>query len=388
MEQVPLIDFNAHHAPLKESIIEAIMSVVESNKFIMGPFVERFQEEMANYLGAAYTIGVSSGTDALLVSLMALDVGSGDAVVTTPFSFFATAGVITRLGARPFFADIETDSYNIDPVSAEKAINQAKGDGFRVKAIIPVHLYGQCAYMIGIMDLAAKYNLKVVEDAAQALGSRCPWGPKVMHAGTMGDLGCFSFFPSKNLGCLGDGGLVATDNQVLADKIKMLRAHGARPKYYHALVGGNFRLDAIQAAILSVKLPHLNRWHEKRKRNADRYRLLFKNAGLENHVLPPVEKYPETPRSHIYNQFVIRVKERDLLRQHLYKRGVGSEVYYPVPFHMQECFRDLRYKEGDFPEAEQAAREVLALPVYPELTPGQQEYVVQCVADFYYKPKA
>lgn len=381
--QVALLNLHEHHKPLKQSIMNAIEAVVSSDKYIMGPCLLQFERELAAYLGVSHAVGVSSGTDALLVSLMAIDVGPGDAVITTTFSFFATAGVITRLGARPYFADIEADSFNISPFSAEQAILKAKRDGYRVKAIIPVHLYGQCARMDSILNLAKTYHLKVVEDAAQAIGARYPQGNQVSQAGTLGDLGCYSFFPSKNLGCLGDGGLVVTDNSELADKVKLLRTHGARPKYYHALVGGNFRFDDIQAAVLSVKLPHLNRWHEQRKLNANRYHQLFKSYGLSEQVQLPVELYQHTKYGHIYNQFVIRANDRDLLRQYLANQGVGSETYYPVPFHLQECFRNLGYKDGDFPGAEKAAREVLALPVYPELQPGQQEYVVKCTADFY-----
>ncbi|MBC7325951.1 MAG: DegT/DnrJ/EryC1/StrS family aminotransferase, partial [Moorella sp. (in: Bacteria)] len=353
--------------------------------FILGRWVEKFEAEVAAYLEAPHAIGVSSGTDALLVSLMALDVGPGDAVVTTTFSFFATAGVISRVGARPCFADIEPDTYNISIASAEKAVQKAKNDGRRVKAIIPVHLFGQCADLQPLLELAQRYGLAVVEDAAQAIGARYPLNGKAVPAGTMGATGCFSFFPSKNLGCFGDGGLVVTADAGLAERIRRLRNHGAQPKYYHSAIGGNFRLDALQAAILSVKLPHLEKWHRRRQENARHYRHLFQQSGLTGRgfVSLPREKYPGLTNGHIYNQFVLRVKDRENLRQWLAEKNIGTEVYYPLPFHRQQCFAGLGYRPGDFPAAEKAAEEVLAIPIYPELTREQQEYVVGAIESFY-----
>jgi dTDP-4-amino-4,6-dideoxygalactose transaminase len=385
VNRVPLLDLNAQHAPLKKEILLAVEQVFDSGEFILGSWVQRFEKEIAGYLGVEHAIGVSSGTDALLVSLMALGIGRGDAVITTAFSFFATAGAIVRVGARPFFADIEAGSYNICPRSAEAAVLKAIERGYAVKAIIPVHLYGQCAEMSAIMDLARKYNLKVIEDAAQAVGARYSHGGKILSAGVIGDYGCFSFFPSKNLGCLGDGGLVATRDSGLADRVRLLRTHGARPKYHHGLMGGNFRLDAVQAAVLSAKLPFLNNWRRLRRANAANYRELFLKTGLikEGYVQLPVEVHPEVENGHVYNQFVIRVKDRDNLRAYLTENKIGTEVYYPVPLHLQKCFGGLGYARGDFPAAEGAAGEVMAIPVYPELAREQQEYIVAAINRFF-----
>lgn len=385
--EVPLLDLSAQNQPLKKEIFKAIEEVFDSNRFILGKKVEDFEKEIAEYLGVKHAIGVSSGTDALLLSLMALGIRQGDAVVTTTFSFFATAGVIVRAGAKPFFADIEPDTYNICSNSAELAVLKAKKEGYNVKAVIPVHLYGQCADMKAIMELAQKYNLKVIEDAAQAIGAKYQLNSKMMNAGTIGDCGCFSFFPSKNLGCLGDGGLVVTNNDSLADKMKLLRVHGARPKYYHSEVGGNFRLDALQAALLSKKLPQLNEWHNRRRKNAAVYRGLFAKTDLisNSYVQLPIEKYPEIEFGHIYNQFVIRVKERENLKAQLTEHKIGTEIYYPVPFHLQKCFSALCYSKRDFPAAERAADEVLAIPIYAEITKEQQKYVVDTIENYYRK---
>jgi len=385
--KVPLLDLGAQNVPLKREIMAIIEEVYDSGRFIMGHWVEKFEREIAEYLGVRQAIGVSSGTDALLLSLMALDMGPNDAVVTTTFSFFATAGAVCRVGAVPFFADIDEKTYNISVESAEKAVIKAREKGCRVKAIIPVHLYGQCADMDGVMDLARRYNLKIIEDAAQALGSVYPTGGRFVCAGTIGDCGCFSFFPSKNLGCLGDGGLVATNSDDLADRMRLLRTHGARPKYYHAEIGGNFRLDALQAAVLMKKLPQLDGWHRGRRVNAEKYRRLFNESGLVEKELVrlPGEIHPEVEKGHIYNQFVIRVTDRDGLRLHLNEKGIGNEIYYPVPFHLQKCFSGLGYKGGDFPFAEAAAAESLAIPVFPELTGSQQEYIVDTISCFYKK---
>jgi len=314
---------------------------------------------------------VSSGTDALLISLMALDVGPGDIVVTTPFSFFATAGVIARLGATPAFVDIDPDTYNLSPVALREWFEREEEKRDRVKAIIPVHLYGQCADMDPILEIAEEFDVPVVEDAAQAIGARYPSEKGELKAGTMGTLGCFSFFPSKNLGAMGDGGMVVTNDPALDDKLKKLRNHGAKPKYYHALIGGNFRLDPIQAAVLLVKLPHLDAWHKMRQKNAAYYnKRLATDAGIKRPVIAYKREY------HIYNQYVVSVPDRrDELRDFLKDNDIGTEVYYPVPFHEQECFQYLGYTAGDFPNSEYAAKHTIALPIYPELTDAMQRYV-------------
>jgi dTDP-4-amino-4,6-dideoxygalactose transaminase len=350
--------------------VAALTRVCDSQRFINGPEVEQLEEELAAHLGVPHAIGVSSGTDALLAALMALQIGPGDEVVTSTYSFFATAGAIARLGARPVLVDIDADTFNIDPAAAAAAVSA------RTRALMPVHLFGQAAELEPLIAAAARAGIALVEDAAQAIGATYH-GHTV---GTFGAFGCFSFFPSKNLGAFGDAGLVTTGSGELAQRIRLLRNHGMAPKYYHHLVGGNFRLDAIQAAVLRVKLPHLEAWSEARRRNAGRYRALFAEAGLDGIVQLPVEA-PD--RTHIYNQFVIRVRERDRLRTHLEASGIGCEVYYPVPFHRQQCFADLGYSDGAFPVAEAAARESLALPIYGELSEAQQAAVVSTIAGFY-----
>ncbi|MCA9581413.1 MAG: DegT/DnrJ/EryC1/StrS family aminotransferase [Myxococcales bacterium] len=353
---IPLLDLGQQNAPLRAEIDSAIARVVDSNHFIMGPEVQAFEEEVARYLRVNHAIGVSSGTDALLVALMALGVGPDDEVITTPFTFFATGGCIARLGARPVFVDIEAGSFNMDPTKVADAMTP------RTKAILPVHLFGQACDMDGLREAVASADapIAIVEDAAQAIGADHPSG----RIGGLGALGCFSFFPSKNLGAFGDGGLVTTNDEKLAERVRILRTHGAQPKYFHAFVGGNFRLDALQAAILRVKLPHLDGWTEGRRRNADRYDELFGASGLSPARLTiPPRIFP----GHIYNQYVIRTDRRDALREHLRERGIGSEVYYPRPLHLQECFAFLGQGGGAFPEAERAAEEVLALPIFPEL---------------------
>jgi dTDP-4-amino-4,6-dideoxygalactose transaminase len=365
---VPLLDLKEQYRPIREEIRAAIDRVADAQWFINGPEVEGLEREVAAYSGAPYGIGVSSGTDALLVAMMAIEVQPGDEIITTPYSFFATAGCIARLGAKPVFVDIDPNSYNILPAAIEAAITP------RTRVIIPVHLYGQMAEMDPIMDIARRHNLIVIEDAAQAIGSEYHGH----RAGSMGDFGCFSFFPSKNLGGFGDGGLVTALDEALAARVRQLRNHGDGPKYYHKFVGGNFRLDALQAAVLRVKLPYLDQWTEGRQRNAARYRALFASADLQTVGLPT--ESPE--RRHIYNQFVIRVSRRDELIAHLRERQIGCEVYYPVPLHLQECFAYLGHKTGDFPACEAAANETLALPIYPELTEAQQATVVDAVADF------
>jgi dTDP-4-amino-4,6-dideoxygalactose transaminase len=364
---VPLLDLQAQYRPIREDVLAAITRVCDSQRFIMGPEVEGLERELAAMLGVSDAVGVSSGTDALLAAMMALGIRAGDEVITTTYSFFATAGCIARLGARPVLVDIDPATYNIDPAAVAAAITP------RTRAIIPVHLYGCSADMTPILEIAANNGVAVIEDAAQAIGARYHGRP----VGGLGTIGCFSFFPSKNLGAFGDGGFVTTNDSALAHRLRLLRNHGAEPKYFHQFVGANFRLDAIQAAVLRVKLPHLAAWTAARRRNADRYRELFGPLVAKERVALPVE--PEGCH-HIYNQFVIRVGERDRLKAGLDARRVGAEIYYPVPFHLQECFADLGYGKGRFPAAEEAAAHTLALPIYGELTEEQQRYVVESVA--------
>jgi dTDP-4-amino-4,6-dideoxygalactose transaminase len=356
----------------------ALEQVFRSQAFILGPAVTKLEERVASYSQARHGIGVTSGTDALLLALMAIEVGSGDEVITTPYSFFATAGAIARLGARPVLVDIDPKTYNIDPSKIDKAITS------KTKAIIPVHLYGQCADMTPILEVAKRHKLHVIEDAAQAIGAEYRDGRR---AGSMGTVGCFSFFPSKNLGGLGDGGMIVTNDADLAERIKVLRVHGSKPKYYHKLIGGNFRLDTIQAAVLNVKLNYLDDWTRRRQENAKRYEALFHQSGLvqKGKVRLPQAVYRESGHKHyhIYNQFVVRVEKRDELVASLKEKGIGTEIYYPVPFHLQECFRYLGYKQGDFPESERAAKETIAIPIYPELTAAQQAEVVGAVEAYY-----
>ncbi len=371
--KVPLLDLRAQYGPIREEIIGAVMEVLEAQRFILGPKVAELEEQVARYSEAKWGIGVSSGSDALLVSLMALDVGKGDYVITTPYTFFATAGAVARLGATPVFADIDPRTYNIDTDKIAGAAKKIpKG---RLKAIIPVHLYGQCCDMDAVMDIAGELGAAVVEDAAQAIGAR---DGKDRPAGSVGDAGCFSFFPSKNLGALGDGGMVVTSRDDLKEKLAMLRAHGSSPKYFHKIIGGNFRLDTIQAAALSVKLKHLDLWSEKRRENANLYNMLLTDAGA-----PVKTPYIKKGFRHIFNQYVIRAKDRDGLMGFLKEKGVGTEVYYPLPMHLQECFGYLGCRQGDFPESEKAAKETLALPVYPELDVEAIGYVVERIKEFY-----
>lgn len=382
--RVPLLDLKAQYASIRDEVRRAVDDVLESQQFIMGPAVAELERAVARYVGARHAVGMSSGTDALLAALMALDLQPGDCVLTPAYSFFATAGVIARLGAVPALVDIDAASFAMSPETLEKAwVGLPDAVRSRAKAIVPVHLYGQCADMKPILDFARQVGVPVIEDAAQAIGCAYADG---RQAGTMGLMGCFSFFPSKNLGGIGDGGMTVTDDDAVAERLRLLRNHGAKPKYYHKLIGGNFRLDTIQAAALLVKLPHLDGWSAQREARAHRYRELFAQRGLvaDGSVGLPEVVWPVAGlRTHIYNQFVVRVPGRDALREYLSAHGVGTEIYYPVPFHLQECFADLGYKEGDFPESERAARETLALPVYPELTPDQQAYVVDCIREFY-----
>ncbi len=374
--KVPLLDLKAQYVSIKDEIQKVLLSVAESQYFILGPEVKALEEEIKAYCASTHAMGVASGSDALLLALMALEVGPGDEVITTPYTFFATVGAIARLGATAVFVDIDPRTYNMDPARVEERITG------KTRAVIPVHLYGQCADMDQVLELARARGLAVIEDAAQAIGAAyCPDNaPSPRQAGTMGEFGCLSFFPSKNLGGFGDGGMVLARDEKLAHMVRILRVHGGEPKYYHKVEGCNSRLDALQAAVLRVKLRYLDGWSEGRRRNADIYRDLFQKAGLTDRIVLPFTEYQNT---HIYNQFVIRVSQRDELRKYLQEKEVGTEVYYPVPLHLQECFQFLGCQRGDFPEAEKAAAETLALPIYPELTREQQEYVVQCITDFF-----
>ena len=376
--KVPLLDLNAQLKTIETDVKDAVNEVIYSTRYIMGPKVVELEEKIAQYIGTKYAIGVSSGTDALLISLMALDIGPGDIVITTPYSFFSTAGVIARLNATPVFVDIDLDTCNISPDALQQWFETKKEKIDKAKAIIPVHLYGQSTDMDPILEIAGQFDTPVVEDAAQAIGARYPSKTGEKKAGSMGMLGCFSFFPSKNLGAMGDGGMVVTNDGGLAEKLKRLRNHGAKPKYYHALIGGNFRLDPIQAAILLVKLPYLDKWHSMRQENAAYY---DENLNV-NSIKKPVIAYER--EYHIYNQYVISVPDRrDELKDFLKENEIGNEIYYPVPFHKQECFRYLGYKSHDFPCSEYAATHTIALPIYPELTTKMQDYVIEKIGEFY-----
>jgi dTDP-4-amino-4,6-dideoxygalactose transaminase len=367
---VPILDLKAQYAQIKTEVDAAIQRVIASQHFINGPDVAELEDEVARYCHAGHCVGVSSGSDALLMALMALGVGPGDEVITTPYTFFATAGAIVRLGARPVFVDIDPASYNIDPAGIAAKVTP------RTRAIMPVHLFGQCAEMDPILAVAQRHGLAVIEDAAQAIGAEY----QGRAAGTMGTIGCFSFFPSKNLGAFGDGGAVVTNDAALADKLRCLRNHGANPKYYHKLLGGNFRLDTLQAAVLLVKLRYLDAWTARRQQNAAFYDAAFGRSGLRGAL---VETPAVLQSRHIFNQYVVRVAERDALRDYLKQQQIVTEVYYPMPMHLQECFADLGYQAGDFPESEKAARSTLALPIYPELTATQKQRVVSAIAAYY-----
>lgn len=363
--KVPLLDLKAQYATIREDVLAAVAEVLESQVCIGGPKVTQLENDVAALSECKFAVGVSSGTDALLNALLSLDVGPGDEVITTPFTFFATAGCIVRTGAKPVFVDIDSRTYNIDPALIERAVTS------KTKAIMPVHLFGQMADMDPIMGVAARHGLTVIEDAAQAISSlykgRC--------SGSIGTMGCFSFFPSKNLGGVGDGGMVVTQDEKLNERLTIMRSHGSKPKYYHRYVGGNFRLDPIQAAVLSVKLPYLKQWSEARRKHAAYYDEHLAGAGV-------VTPYVSPDCFSIYNQYVIRSERRDELMAHLKANEIGTEIYYPVPMHVQECFADLGYKPGDMPVSEKAAKEVLALPVYPELSRSMQDAVVQAVRNF------
>jgi dTDP-4-amino-4,6-dideoxygalactose transaminase len=385
--QVPLLDLRAQYAPLRSEIEQAIREVCDTQRFVLGPRVARLETEIAAYSQTDHALGMSSGTDALLIALMALDVGPGDEVVTTPFTFFATAGVVARLGARPLFCDIDERTFNLSPAAVTETLArhcEQSGDrlvnkrtGGVVKAILPVHLYGQMADMDAFAAIARRHRLAVIEDAAQAIGAALADGRR---AGSVGDVGCLSFFPTKNLGAFGDAGMCVTRDAALAERLRILRVHGGEPKYYHAVIGGNFRLDELQAAVLLVKLKHLDAWTEARQRNAAHYDGLFAAAKLTERVGLPYRKPGDR---HIFNQYVVRTTRRDELRAHLEARGIGTEVYYPLPLHEQQCFAYLNHAPDEFPVAHRVAAEVLALPIYPELTSEQREYVVDQMADFF-----
>ena len=364
--RVPILDLKAQYAAIKEQVTRAIGEVCENQAFALGPAVARFEENVAAYCGSKHAIGVSSGTDALLVSLMALNVKPGDEVITTPFSFFATAGCVVRIGARPVFADVDLDSCNIDPARIEEKISD------RTRAIIPVHLFGQIAEMEAVTEIAKRHNLSVIEDAAQAIGA----SRNGLKAGTFGDCGCFSFYPTKNLGGFGDGGLVTTNTDSLAENIRTLRDHGQKPRYFYKVIGGNFRLDGIQGAVLNVKLKYLDDWNEKRRQNAALYDSLFAGSPVRTAAI-------DSHNVSIYHQYTVIVPNRDKLQKYLVDNGIGSAVFYPKPLHLQDCFRELGYRQGDMPVAERLCNEVMSLPVYPELTPEQIEYVAGAVLKFY-----
>jgi dTDP-4-amino-4,6-dideoxygalactose transaminase len=366
---VPLLDLKAQYAPLRDEILDVIARVCDSQRFIMGPEITAFEREIASLIGVRHAVAVSSGTDALILALMALGIGPGDEVVTPTYSFFATAGAVARLGATPVLVDVDPATYNAQPDGVAAAITP------RTRAILPVHLFGLCADMERLEAIAGRAGVPIVEDAAQAIGATSLGRP----AGGMGALGCFSFFPSKNLGAFGDAGLVTTNDAELGRRAELLRNHGMEPKYYHHMIGGNFRMDALQAAVLRVKARHLDGWTEARRANAARYATLFDEAGLLDRVVLPME--PAGMR-HIYNQFVVRAPERDRLKAWLDDRGIGNEIYYPVPFHLQPCFSSLGYAQGDFPHAERAANETIAIPIYSELSLEQQRAVVSAIGAF------
>ncbi|HET9389241.1 MAG TPA: DegT/DnrJ/EryC1/StrS family aminotransferase [Steroidobacteraceae bacterium] len=385
--QVPLLDLKLQYQPLAEQLQAAMARVCASQAFILGPAVKELESAIAAYSQCRFGIGVSSGTDALLIALMALDIGAGDAVITSPFTFFATAGTIARTGAVPLFCDIDPATFNLAPDGVRTFLQtrcESRGGdlftaaGQRVRAIMPVHLYGQMADMAALMEIAQAHNLRVIEDAAQAIGAQDARGRR---ACSYGDVGCLSFFPTKNLGAFGDAGMCVANDPALADRLEILRVHGGKPKYFHAVIGGNFRIDELQAAVLNVKLKHLDAWTAGRRRNAAFYDQAFAQADLGRAVHTPAPA--AAGARHIYNQYVIRARDRDLLRQHLNANGVGTEIYYPVPLHLQKCFAYLKHRAGDFPLSERAAEETLALPIYPELTQTQLQYVVDTIAGFY-----
>ncbi len=385
--RVPLLDLKGQYQNLAAEVMPVLEKICDSQQFILGQYVTQFEQAAAAYCRCGGAVGVSSGTDALLLALMALGIGQGDAVVTTPYTFFATAGAIARAGARPLFCDIEADSFNIDPSKVRALLERDcerhgaelihRATGTRVRALMPVHLYGLCADLGAFGALAREFGLRLIEDAAQAIGAETAAGER---AASVGDIGCLSFFPTKNLGAFGDAGMCTTQDEALAEHMRVLRVHGSKPKYYHAFIGGNFRLDEIQAAVLQIKLRYLDEWTAGRQRNAAFYARAFDAAGLLGTITLPVAA---SGARHIWNQFVVRAPQRDALRAFLGERGIGTEIYYPVPLHQQECFAYLQYRTGDFPESERAAAETLALPIYPELAAGQLQHVVDSFAAFY-----
>jgi dTDP-4-amino-4,6-dideoxygalactose transaminase len=383
---VPLLDLKPQSRSLAEEVLPALQALCESQQFILGQHVAQLEQAVARYCGCNHAIGVSSGTDALLLALMALRIGPGDEVITSPYTFFATAGTIARTGARPVFCDIAADSFNIDPTAVRGFLEQecerragqwiSRRTGGRVRALMPVHLYGRCADMTALLAIAREFGLQMIEDAAQAIGAEDASGRR---AGSMGEVGCLSFFPTKNLGAFGDAGMCTAQDPELAEHMRVLRVHGGKPKYYHAFIGGNFRLDEMQAAVLNIKLPYLDSWTSGRQRNAAFYQAEFARAGLTGTIQTPVSGAGR----HIWNQYVIRAPQRDALKQFLATRGIGTEIYYPVPLHRQACFEYLGYQEGAFPESERAAAQTLALPIFPELQEQQLQYVVAQIAQFY-----
>lgn len=375
---VPLLDLRAQMKSIRKDVENEINDVLDSCQFIMGDKVTEFEQAVASYAGTEFGIGVSSGTDALLVVLMCLEIGPGDIVITTPYSFFATAGVVSRVGATPVFVDIDADTYNIDPAALSSWFEKNDALASKVRAIIPVHLYGQMADMTRILEIANSRNIPIIEDAAQSIGAKYEHGNSVLRAGSMGTFGCFSFFPSKNLGGVGDGGMVVTSDPDYAVKIRNLRNHGSFPKYYNELIGGNFRLDAIQAAVLGVKLKRLDEWHNARQTNAEHY-----DRGLSNIPEVSTPAIGQDRSYHIYNQYILRVEGRNDLREHLTSNSIGTEIYYPVPFHLQKCFAGLGYVEGEFPRSEEAANSTVAIPIYPELTTDMQDFVIKSIREFY-----
>ncbi len=367
---IPLLDLKAQFRSIRKELLASIEEVCDDQGFVLGPRVERLEETLGKYAGTGHAVGVASGSDALLLSLMALDVSPGDEIITTPFTFFSTAGVISRLHATPVFIDILPDTFNLDPDKLAEKITD------RTKAIIPVHLFGQCANMEKISSIAAEYGVPVIEDACQAIGA----ARNGVRAGGFGTTGCFSFFPSKNLGGFGDGGIITTHDESMADRLRALRVHGSRSDYHHHLIGMNSRLDALQAAVLQVKLTYLEQWTEKRRTNAYEYGCLLDKAGLFDYITPPVV---DTANYHVYNQFTIRTHKRDQLSAYLSEHGIGNKIYYPVPLHLQECYQVLGYQKGQLPVSEKAAQEVLSLPIYPELSTEQMDYVVQSIKRFF-----
>ncbi len=386
MTTVPLLDLKAQFAQIRAEVMPVIESVCASQQFILGEHVRALESEIAHYCGASAGIGVSSGTDALLLALMALGIGTGDEVITSPYTFFATAGTIARVGARPVFCDIDPQNFNLSPAAVQAFIDDEcessdgrlvrRATGGRIRAIMPVHRYGQAADMQPLLELARRHRLRVIEDAAQAIGTE---GADGVRVGSLGDIGCFSFFPSKNLGAFGDAGMCTTSDADLAESMRVLRVHGGKPKYYHALIGGNFRIDELQAAVLRVKFKYLDGWTEARQRNAAYYDAGFARAQLGSKLLTP----RSTGGRHIFHQYILRVQRRDALKEFLGGCGIGTEIYYPVPLHLQQCFAYLGHRRGDFPHSEQAAQETLALPIYPELNEAQLEHVVASVAQFF-----